>query len=38
MYDADIAKNHDRVSPLAQMQNPWKTIKDRNIYKRDGEI
>ena len=27
IYDADIAKNYDRVSPLAQIQKPRETIK-----------
>ena len=27
IYDADIAKNFDRVSPLAQIQKPRETIK-----------
>ena len=27
IYDADIAKNYDRVSPLAQIQKPRNTIK-----------
>ena len=27
IYDADIAKNYDRVSPLAQFQKPRETIK-----------
>ena len=28
IYDADIAKNYDRVSPLAQIQKPRETIKN----------
>ena len=27
IYDADIAKNYDRVSPLAQIQRPREAIK-----------
>ena len=28
IYDADIAKNYDRVSPLAQIQKLRETIKN----------
>jgi len=27
IYDADIAKKYDRVSPLAQIQRPREAIK-----------
>ena len=31
IYDADIAKNYDRLSPLSQIQRPKETIKRQHL-------